>query len=357
MEVKVKRPGKLFIAGEYAVVESGYKALVIAVDRFIEVSIKKSKQACIFSDSIGQSIIEKGQASYKFSKTSSKDPRWSYINQAIRVCEAYLSVDISFDGLSISIESQMEDSSGKKYGLGSSASVTVAVIDAIFKFYKKEIDPMTLYKLSVLATLEISPNNSCGDIAAISFLGFVYYQKFDKDKLLGKMKNQSIKSLVNSDWDLLVIEKLNIDNFDFVIGWTGSPASSNYLVKKIKDQDHKKDFYKAFIEKSDRLVLDLKESFEKEDFPQIKEKIMALRNNLQGLQEEFKCQIETQKLKDLSDIGHRLGFASKLSGAGGGDCGIAIGQGSLNKAQLIELWQEKNIEYLDLKVYKGEVDV
>ncbi|MDW4053912.1 phosphomevalonate kinase, partial [Staphylococcus saprophyticus] len=40
--IQVKAPGKLYIAGEYAVTEPGYKSVLIAVDRFVTASIEDS---------------------------------------------------------------------------------------------------------------------------------------------------------------------------------------------------------------------------------------------------------------------------------------------------------------------------
>ena len=37
-------PGKLFIAGEYAVVEPGHPAIIVAVDQFINVTIEGAPQ-------------------------------------------------------------------------------------------------------------------------------------------------------------------------------------------------------------------------------------------------------------------------------------------------------------------------
>lgn len=33
--ITVKAPGKLYIAGEYAVVESGFPAIIVALDQFV----------------------------------------------------------------------------------------------------------------------------------------------------------------------------------------------------------------------------------------------------------------------------------------------------------------------------------
>ena len=38
--IQVKAPGKLYVAGEYAVTEPGYKSVLIAVDRFVRLQLK-----------------------------------------------------------------------------------------------------------------------------------------------------------------------------------------------------------------------------------------------------------------------------------------------------------------------------
>ena len=42
--IQVKAPGKLYIAGEYAVTEPGYKSVLIAVDRFVTAAIEASNE-------------------------------------------------------------------------------------------------------------------------------------------------------------------------------------------------------------------------------------------------------------------------------------------------------------------------
>jgi phosphomevalonate kinase len=38
--IKASAPGKLYIAGEYAVLEPGHPALIVALDQFITVTLK-----------------------------------------------------------------------------------------------------------------------------------------------------------------------------------------------------------------------------------------------------------------------------------------------------------------------------
>ena len=41
--IKVKAPGKLYIAGEYAVVETGCPAILVGLNKYVYVSIEDSK--------------------------------------------------------------------------------------------------------------------------------------------------------------------------------------------------------------------------------------------------------------------------------------------------------------------------
>ena len=45
--IEVTAPGKLYIAGEYAVVEPGHPAIIVAIDQFISVSIGPAKKAAV----------------------------------------------------------------------------------------------------------------------------------------------------------------------------------------------------------------------------------------------------------------------------------------------------------------------
>ena len=57
--------------------------------------------------------------------------------------------------------------------------------------------------------------------------------------------------------------------------------------------------------------------------------------------------IETETLKDLADMAELYGGKGKPSGAGGGDCGIAIIEGSERDVeQLYDSWRRTGIEPL-----------
>ncbi len=62
--IEVSAPGKLYIAGEYAVVEPGHPAIIVAIDQFMTVTIEPAKkigsiQSAQYSDyrSVGHAAI------------------------------------------------------------------------------------------------------------------------------------------------------------------------------------------------------------------------------------------------------------------------------------------------------------
>ena len=55
----------------------------------------------------------------------------------------------------------------------------------------------------------------------------------------------------------------------------------------------------------------------------------------------------------LCDIGERYG-AAKTSGAGGGDCGIAIIDNRIDKNRIYNEWASHGIKPLKFKIYHGQ---
>ena len=56
MKVQVSAPGKLFLAGEYAVVEAGYPAMIAAINQYLTVTIEASNSGTVFSSQQGITI-------------------------------------------------------------------------------------------------------------------------------------------------------------------------------------------------------------------------------------------------------------------------------------------------------------
>ena len=123
-----------------------------------------------------------------------------YILAAIKITEKYAreqGKELAFFDLKVT--SELDNSNGRKYGLGSSGAVTVATVKALSAFYELPLTPMMTFKLAALAHLEVQGNGSCGDIAASSYGGWIAFATFDQQWLKKEQQSES-KSLTYVYW-------------------------------------------------------------------------------------------------------------------------------------------------------------
>ena len=87
--IEVSAPGKLFIAGEYAVVEPGHPAIIVAVDQFISVTIESAtKNGSIQSQQYSDLPIRWTRNQGELILDHRENP-FHYILAAIRLTEKY----------------------------------------------------------------------------------------------------------------------------------------------------------------------------------------------------------------------------------------------------------------------------
>ncbi len=355
--IQTSAPGKLYIAGEYAVIEPGHPAILVAVDQFIRVSLEEalgegsissySNIPIVWTRNNGRPVLEQ------------PDNRLSYIMAAINIVETYAKeLGRNLQYYHLKVDSQLETDKGKKYGLGSSAAVTVATVEAICQFYKITITDDQLFKLAALAHLEVNNNGSCGDVAASVYGGWIAFKTFDKSWLLEESQKNSIKSLLRSEWKDLSIESLTPpEELKLVIGWTGSPASTTDLVDNVNNKRLENHIlYKEFLKDSKQCVERMICAFKENNINEIQKQIRINRELLVNMGNDLDIVIETPLLRELSNIALPLGGYGKSSGAGGGDCGIVIFKDKKNLDRLIDEWEKQGIRYLPLKVYEKKGD-
>ena len=158
MTITSKAPGKLFIAGEYAVVEPGHGAIVAAVSRYLTVNIDEATSVGTLTSTQNPDVIVEWTREGELFHAKTDHP-YGLVEEAILVAEQYVrECSTPTNALySLSITSELDDAKrGIKYGLGSSGAVVVATIQAILDFYKTPRTPLLVYKLSVLTNLRLS---------------------------------------------------------------------------------------------------------------------------------------------------------------------------------------------------------
>ncbi len=351
-----KAPGKLYLAGEYAVVETGFPAVIASVNQYVTAHITKSENGgTIQSKNLNKELIhwDRQGTELVFDDTESQ---LQYILSAINFVEKYaLEKNAKLDYYDLLVTSELDSKDGKKYGLGSSAAVTVAVVKTLGDFYHLNLTAMDVYKLSAISHLSVQGNGSLGDIAASAFGGIVAYKSPDRNWVFNMVRNHSLTKLLELHWPELKIETLKLpENLELTVGWTGSPASTSILVDRIAlSKAQKVEKYQHFLKSSRANVEHLIDGFRSNNSELIKDMISKYRSLLADLADFSDVHIETEMLAQLCDIAEKFGGAAKTSGAGGGDCGIVISNRQIEIDQLKEEWKKVGITPLTLKI--GEI--
>ncbi|MGN1291488.1 MAG: phosphomevalonate kinase, partial [Levilactobacillus brevis] len=283
-----------------------------------------------------------------------RDNPFHYILSAIRLTEQYArQAGKTLRVYHLRVNSDLDSADGKKYGLGSSAAVTVATVKALCAFYELSLSNDQLYKLAAIAHLDVQGNGSLGDIAASVFGGWVAYRSFDKQWLADIRPTVSLTELLEMPWPSLSIELLTPPaELSLLIGWTGSPASTSHLVDKIAlAKTERQADYQNFLAASKACLEAMVEGFRRNDLAQIQAELRHNRAILQDLAHFSHVAIETPILQKMGALAEAIGGAAKTSGAGGGDCGIVIIDRAIETEALFEQWRANQIERLNLAVH------
>lgn len=376
--IETRAPGKLFIAGEYAVVEPGQSAVLIAVDRCITVRLTESEGAGrIHSSEYGQApVIWRREDDGEHIIVDERP--FDYVLSAISTVEELRSGrGASPRYFDLEISSELNDADGRKFGLGSSAAVTVATIAALDEFYELGLTLTERFKLAVLATIAISTKASGGDLAASTFGGWIRYSSPDRAALHAHREAHGVVSAMTcAEWAGCSARRVTPpSSVDLLVGWTGSPASTEHLVKRVHTPSERADQASteysestpapekprplvSFAAESHTLVDDLVAAFDADDAEASMTTIRSVRALLQRLSDSTRSLIETEALHDLCEIAETHGAAAKPSGAGGGDCGIALAHSHTEAQTILSGWEAAGIRPLDLGAHReeGEID-
>ena len=321
----VKTCGKLYWAGEYAILEPGQLALIKAIPIYMTAEIKASNDYRLYSDMFSYSVDLRPDSSY------------ALIQETVALVEEYLTAQgVNLQLFFLEIRGKMERE-GKKFGLGSSGSVVVLVIKAMLAFYERPAERDLLFKLASAVLLKRGDNGSMGDIACIVSEDLVLYQSFDREKVAQWLEKEDLSTVLARDWGFSISSVEPALQFDFLVGWTKEVAVSSHMVKQIKDNMNAS-FLQASKETVGSLVKALQTGQE--------EMIIDLLEQASQLLEGLSSDIYTPSLRQLKDASRDLKAVAKSSGAGGGDCGIALSFDQDSTTLLKKRWADLGIELL-----------
>lgn len=188
------------------------------------------------------------------------------------------------------------------YGLGSSSAVTVATL----KVLKPEASNRKIFDAAYKIVLDIQGTGSGFDVAAAAYGGTLYYTK-----------NKSI-------------EPLAIKDVPLIVGYTGVKADTTLLIADVaKKREKEKEKVDRIFAAIGKIVQEAKQRMIEGDWERV--------GRLMDFNQEYlrDLGVSSEKLESLITAAKNAGaWGAKLSGAGGGDCMIALA--SSDKRQAVE---------------------
>lgn len=289
--ITVSAPGKLMLLGEHAVVY-GRPCIVTAVDQRMKATVELTETGNF--ELVAPDVKVEG---YKKSMTdlgNGEIPKGAkFVEIALRnFTHARLNL-AKLNGIKVTTSSEFSS----EFGFGSSSASTVCVIKALSEITGLNLDNKAIFDLSYKTVLDIQGKGSGFDVAAAVYGGILFYV------IGGK-----------------VIEPLKIDSLPLIVGYTGIKYDTVALINEVSKKAEK---YPQVIEnvysQIEGLVTKAKLAILDKDFPALGELFNFNEGYLSTLG------VEGKKLADMIYAAREAGaYGAKLSGAGIGDCMIAI---------------------------------
>nr|BAB07819.1 phosphomevalonate kinase [Kitasatospora griseola] len=316
-----RAPGKLFVAGEYAVVEPGNRAILVAVDRYVTVTVSDgAAPGVVVSSDIGAGPVHHPWQDGRLTGGTGTPHVVAAVETVARLLAER---GRSVPPLGWSISSTLHED-GRKFGLGSSGAVTVATVSAVAAHCGLELTAEERFRTALIASARIDPRGSGGDIATSTWGGWIAYRAPDRDAVLDLTRRQGVDEALRAPWPGFSVRLSPPRNLCLEVGWTGNPVSTTSLLTDLHRRTWRgSPAYRRYVGATGELVDAAVIALEDGDTEGLLRQVRRARHEMVRLDDEVGLGIFTPELTALCAIAERAG-AAKPSGAGGGDCGIAL---------------------------------
>ncbi|MCK6555362.1 hypothetical protein L6Q96_12410 [Candidatus Binatia bacterium] len=329
-------PGKLFVLGEYAVLD-GCPAVVAAVNRFVTARVQAGTAGADVRIEAGAH----GSVRFAAGKPPAEEGPLRF------VLAAWRSVVERWPGLArrdvlIEVTSTLDDPVAGKTGLGSSAATVVATVAALQALSDSSPDT-TGGRIALLETALAAHRRaqggtgSGGDVVASVFGGTTLFEP----------RGEGLPIVTPLPWPT---------GTELLAGWSGAPASTTGLVERYRTASPPDAAARAgFFERTRAAVADF---------------VAALRGGrvaldalnaggdaLDRLGAELHLPVVTPALRSLVRAARGCGAAAKASGAGGGDCAIAVATDAHMAAAVCRAWEAAGFAVLDVALSREGVTI
>jgi mevalonate kinase len=284
----VSAPAKLLLMGEHAVLY-GSPCIVTAIDQRMKVTVSLSQKNIFTLNAPDVNIVGYQKSMTELGKGE--------ISQGARFVEiAVRNFFQQYDresGVTISTVSDFSS----QFGFGSSSASVIATLKALGDVMGIEVDAQALFDLAYRTVIDVQGLGSGFDVAAALFGGTLYFVN----------KGETI-------------EPMSLESLPLVIGYTGVKADTSTLVQSVADKKEKyPEKVERIFEAIGKLVIDAKDHMLEGDWERV--------GRLMDFNQEYlrDLGVSSEKLETLIAAAKKAGaWGAKLSGAGGGDCMIAL---------------------------------
>jgi mevalonate kinase len=296
--VTVKAPGKVILYGEHAVVY-GEPALAMAVNKYVYVTAKVRDDGKIGINAmdlklagLSVTILENGDIVAR-TDYGAVISALSYVKRALEIAMEYVDKRVGVDLL---IQSQMPVGAG----LGTSAAVAVATILAYVKALGYDIDKRELARLAWQVEKDVQGAASPTDTTMATFGGIIYIKPEGNNVIMEPVKPST--------------------EIPLVIGYIPRVSTTKELVAMVRRKlESMRDVIEPIIKTIGVITRRGREALEKGDL----ELMGTLMNINHGLLDSLG--VSTRQLNEMVYAARSAGaLGSKLTGAGGGGCMIAL---------------------------------
>jgi len=321
--VVARAPGKLFLLGEYAVLD-GCPAVVAAINRHIEVRLELAAGAAV----IRICAPACGAVEFAAAQPPASEGLLRFVIAAYRAVLSRFP-QLGKRGCSLMIASAMAGPDAAKVGLGSSAAVTVAAVAALAAFAGAGLDRHAIFAIAFEAHRAAQHGIGSGaDVAASAYGGVVLFQPHA----------QAAPGIT----PLALPEAAEL-----LAAWSGDSASTADLVEQyLAARNGSAAARAAFVAEShiyiDSFVGALRQGVLSHAA------IDGAADALARLGQQLGLPIVTPRLAQLIALARAQGAAAKTSGAGGGDCGIALVRDAADAERVRKAWHAAHLVPLDV---------
>ena len=305
-DVAVSAPGKLLIAGEYAMLEGG-DAIAVAIN-------------CRAYARLSRDRAERGVDSLPLQASQAR----AAAERSVGEVPLHLAVDVS--------ELRYM---GKKLGLGSSSAISAAAAAAVFAYHGHDLNSSAvrdhIMEVALTTHRTVIPHGAGADVGAATLGGIIHFSQ--------QGKSFEMRPLT---WP----EQLKMKAV-----WSGAEADTGELIKQVRELV-KRDApgYRGLIDALSAKAHDCLDALRKADVERVVKSLDEYGRAMRALGQAAQAPVFTDTLDRIAQIARESGGAAKPSGAGGGDVAVALFSSDEDATRFSAKCREQNLYVLGCRL-------